>query len=97
MRGVRANLIGNRYGNLMVIGPATGARPGQHWSCLCDCGESCVKLGKDLTKKTPAGWVHSCGCRPALTKSIYKRLEAQGDPRLKQLHVEQRTDVNRRR
>lgn len=90
MRGVRANLIGNRYGNLMVVGPATGDAPGQYWSCVCDCGQACAKLGKDLTKKTPAGWVHSCGCRPALTKSIYKRLRDQGDPRLKQLHMEQR-------
>ncbi len=89
MQGVRANLIGKRYGYLVVIGPATGDRPGQHWSCVCDCGSACVKLGKDLTKTTPAGWVHSCGCRPALTRSIYKRLRDQGDPRLKLLHVEQ--------
>ena len=90
MRGVRANLLGNRYGHLVVIGPATGSRPGQHWSCWCDCGKSVVRLGKDLTKRTPAGWVHSCGCRTALTKSIQKRLRAQIDPRLDLLHVEQK-------
>jgi len=90
VRGVRANLIGNRFGNLMVVGPATAAAPGQHWSCLCDCGTSCVKLGKDLTKRTPTGWVHSCGCRAALTKSIQKRLRAQIDPRLDLIHVEQK-------
>jgi len=90
MRGVRANLIGQRYGNLMVVGPASSEQPGQHWSCVCDCGQSCVKAGKDLTKRTPAGWVHSCGCRPALAKSIYKRLRDQGHPRLKLLHMEHR-------
>jgi len=84
MRGVRANLLGKRFGNLLVVGPAIGDRPGQHWSCICDCGKSCVKLGKDLTKRTPERWVHSCGCRTALTKSIQllDRLKSRQSERL---------------
>ena len=89
MRGVTTDLTGKRFGNLLVVGFAPKQGAGSWWHCVCDCGESCAKAGKDLTKRTPAGWVHSCGCRPALTKSIYKRLRDQGDPRLKLLHVEQ--------
>ena len=89
MRGVTTDLTGQRYGNLLVVGIAPKQGAGSWWHCACDCGKSCVKAGKDLTKRTPAGWVHSCGCRTALTKSIYKRLRDQGDPRLKLLHVEQ--------
>ncbi|HZO54878.1 MAG TPA: hypothetical protein VFB63_19380 [Bryobacteraceae bacterium] len=89
MRGVTTDLTGKRFGHLLVVGYGTRQGPGSWWHCACDCGETCVKAGKDLTKRTSAGWVHSCGCRPALTKSIYKRLTDQGDPRLKQLHVEQ--------
>jgi hypothetical protein len=90
MRGVTTDLTSLRYGNLLVVGIAPKQGAGSWWHCLCDCGTSCVKAGKDLTKRTPAGWVHSCGCRPALTKSIYKRLSAQGYPRLRLLHMEHR-------
>jgi hypothetical protein len=90
MQGVRANLLGQRFGNLLVVGPASSDQPGQHWSCVCDCGQACVKAGKELTKPSKRLWTHSCGCRPALTKSIYKRVRDQIDPRLDFLHEEQR-------
>jgi hypothetical protein len=89
MRGVTTDLTSNRYGNLLVVGIAPKQGAGSWWQCVCDCGNACVKAGKDLTKSKPTGWVHSCGCRPALVKSIYKRLRDQGDARLKLLHVEQ--------
>lgn len=90
MRGVRANLIGERFGNLVVIGPATGSRPGQHWSCLCDCGKSCVKLGKDLTKDPRQRWIHTCGCRATLVKDIQAKFRGSVSRRLTTIHVEQK-------
>lgn len=74
MRGVTTDLTSRRYGNLLVVGIAPKQGAGSWWHCLCDCGASCVKQAKDLSK---ANWVQSCGCRPALTKSIQKRLHAQ--------------------
>jgi hypothetical protein len=82
----RRDLMGQRFGHLVVVGYALGLGNGTRWVCVCDCGGAATKLGKDLTKKTPAGWVHSCGCRPTLSKSIHKRLRDQGDPRLRAIH-----------
>ena len=70
----KLNLMGQRFGHLTVIGPASPSSEGPCWSCQCDCGKCCVKVGKELTKPER---VHSCGCRPALAKSIQKRLHAQ--------------------
>jgi len=86
MRGVRANLNGQRFGYLVVLGAAPSDR-GARWQCRCDCGKRVVRAGNDLVRPS---WTHSCGCRPALTKSIQKRLRAQIDPRLDLLHVEQK-------
>jgi hypothetical protein len=86
MRGVKGELKGQRFGLLVVLGAAP-SDGGARWQCRCDCGKRVVKLGRDLVRPN---WIHSCGCRPAFTKSICKRLHDQGDPRLKLLHVEQR-------
>lgn len=82
MRGVTTDLTGKRYGNLLVVGSAPRQGAGSWWHCVCDCGASCVRPGKEFTKPSKALWTHSCGCRPALTKSIQKRL-----------HVQQRLDL----
>jgi hypothetical protein len=85
MRGVKADLKGQRFGLLVVLGAAP-SDIGARWQCRCDCGKRVVRRGNDLVRPN---WVHSCGCRPALTKSVFKRLRDQGDERLKLLHVEQ--------
>lgn len=81
MRGVRADLKGQRFGHLVVLGAAP-SDSGARWQCHCDCGKRVVKFGKDLVR---VGWIHSCGCRPALSKSMFKRLSVQSDPRLQEL------------
>ena len=82
MRGATRDLTGQRFGNLLVVGIAPRQGAGSWWHCVCDCGKSCVKPGKELTKPSKRLWTHSCGCRPALTKSIQKRF-----------YVEQRLDL----
>jgi hypothetical protein len=82
----RADFIGRKFGHLTVVGHAPGKGAGTRWVCACDCGRSCTKLGKDLTKKTKAGWVHSCGCRADLAKSIRKKVRDDVDPRLRAIH-----------
>ena len=50
--------IGQRFGNLTVIGYA-GKRDGIHrWSCRCDCGNEAIVGQSNLQR----GWTKSCGC-----------------------------------
>jgi hypothetical protein len=90
VRGVTTDLTGRRYGNLLVVGSAPKEGAGTWWHCACDCGKSCVRSAQDLGKQTSVRGVHSCGCRPALTKAIFKQLSDQGGERLNLLHVEQK-------
>ena len=50
---------GNRYGRLLVIGPAFKAKNGRYrWACLCDCGNVTRTTGFCLR----GGNARSCGC-----------------------------------
>jgi hypothetical protein len=58
------NLIGNRFGRLVVI---AYARKDKHhmWSCLCDCNNKVIVDGTSLKSKN----TQSCGCfQKAMTK-----------------------------
>jgi len=52
------NLVGKRYGRLVVTARAANANGKSQWRCLCDCGSSAVRSGNLLTR----GDVLSCGC-----------------------------------
>lgn len=54
----RKNLIGCRYGRLVVISPS--ANKGKHtaWKCLCDCGTESIVTSNQLR----CGYTQSCGC-----------------------------------
>lgn len=59
----KQNLIGQKFGKLLVVGqaehyrPPTG-RPATQWKCVCDCGSiSTVRAGN-----LKAGTTSSCGC-----------------------------------
>ena len=53
------NLIGNRYGRLVVIERADNGKHGNaQWVCLCDCGRSTTVPARDLKR----GHTTSCGC-----------------------------------
>lgn len=54
-----ANLLGQRFGRLLVTGRAPNSDEGRaRWLCACDCGGSNVVLGKHLRR----GLIQSCGC-----------------------------------
>ena len=58
---VKHNLIGQRFGKLLVIAPSgTAPRSGnQYWKCICDCGQTKIIRGDRLTGKPSQ---RSCGC-----------------------------------
>lgn len=62
------DLIGQRFGMLVVIAQAESTAAGQRrWVCRCDCGKEHVVIGGNLTRGTTV----SCGCKR------YKNLEGQ--------------------
>lgn len=55
----RLNLIGQRFGKLLVIERASNTKTGQTtWKCKCDCGNQCIVWGTNLTQNNTT----SCGC-----------------------------------
>jgi len=54
----KPNLVGERFGRLLVIAPTESKHNRSRWICQCDCGESCVATGKTLRE----GKKKSCGC-----------------------------------
>lgn len=59
MRGEnKIDLVGQRFGRLLVESPAESRRSRAYWNCICDCGESCQSMGKYLRQ----GKKQSCGC-----------------------------------
>src|SRR3989304_2279430 len=54
------DLVGQRFGNLIVleISPDKLQGTGRHWVCQCDCGNTCIKNSSSLN----AGTGRSCGC-----------------------------------
>jgi hypothetical protein len=85
MRGVITDLTGKRFGHLLVVGYAPKQGAGSWWRCACDCGKTCAKAGKELTRP---GWVHSCGCRTAIARSLKGLPTAADRRRLTTIHVE---------
>lgn len=54
----KLNLTGQRYGKLLVLGPAENIGNRTAWRCRCDCGQETVVL----TKRLREGHTASCGC-----------------------------------
>lgn len=55
----KSNLIGQRFGRLVVIEPTGKKKNGNYtWMCQCDCGEIAEVTGVNLT----TGGTQSCGC-----------------------------------
>lgn len=52
------DLVGNRYGRLIVIKEAAARSKKRYWLCLCDCGAE-----KEIAMSSlRTGLTHSCGC-----------------------------------
>lgn len=54
----RLDLVGNKYGRLLVINKAEPLKGHTRWLCKCDCGNECIVYSTSL--KT--GNTTSCGC-----------------------------------
>lgn len=54
----KKNLLGNRYGKLLVVSFSHMEKGQQMWKCLCDCGNWCITS----TQRLNQGKKNSCGC-----------------------------------
>lgn len=54
----RLDLVGNRFGKVVVIDYGYSMNERSYWLCQCDCGISTFLLGKGLKN----GKIKSCGC-----------------------------------
>ena len=58
LAATRIEMIGNRYGRLVVIKKSEITKCGATWECKCDCGNTTTVIGKSLRR----GLTRSCGC-----------------------------------
>lgn len=58
MKGVKRNLLGQRFGRLLIIAPAPTKNRHTYWKCQCDCGSEVTVRTDALTR----GPTVSCGC-----------------------------------
>lgn len=57
------NLIGKRFGSLVVTESHTSRKNRTRWVCQCDCGKTTIATGASLR----TGHKKSCGCRYQLS------------------------------
>lgn len=65
--------VGDTFGMLVVSGPSEKTGQGQHWFCICGCGNTSTVRQKELRN----GTTKSCGCmkRSALIRSSERAKE----------------------
>jgi hypothetical protein len=71
----RLELMGRRFGRLVVLGIAYATPYGTKWLCLCNCGTKKIIFGSALHK----GLTVSCGCFQR--EEVAKRSLRHGDHR----------------
>jgi|SRR5882762_477197 len=54
----KIDLVGKKYGRLLVIGEGASKNGKVYWLCKCECGINKEVIGRDLKK----GATKSCGC-----------------------------------
>lgn len=76
--GSGRNLIGDRFGYLVVTGeaPKVSTSRERRWECFCDCGTTTVAFMGNLTR----GRTRSCGCS-LKNSAISSRLQTHGHNR----------------
>jgi hypothetical protein len=75
----KTNLMGQRFGRLMVIEEAERSKTNQiRWLCKCDCGGFTISFGTGLTR----GRSKSCGClhKENMSKKFKKHGCSRGGP-----------------
>jgi len=60
MKGKKADLVGKRFGRLVVLSLAYRKDSAARWLCRCDCGTVKTIHGSSLTRQAKA--TKSCGC-----------------------------------
>lgn len=72
------NLVGKKYGRLLVVSKAASSKGHTRWLCKCDCGKESVVYGTSLKN----GNTTSCGCfKSENAKKLYSGVR-QNDKRL---------------
>lgn len=59
-----ANLVGMKFGKLVVMQKSTTKGGRAYWICKCECGN----IAETTTDKLKSGHTKSCGCQRALTR-----------------------------
>jgi hypothetical protein len=80
MRGIKNQLIGQRFGLLTVYAEAISHNGRNFWRCRCDCGRDCIREGHELLRPVmrKRSWTHSCGCRKQAAIEIGRMLGNPG-------------------
>lgn len=70
--GKAVDLVGRRFGRLVVVEKAPTVRTDSRWHCQCDCGERTVVMWQSLK----SGSTKSCGCirRENMSKQARERV-----------------------
>lgn len=74
----RLNLVGEKFGRLVVLSWVDGVKSGIRgaWNCICDCGNATI-VASDLLKN---GNTRSCGCfKDEITKARFTKHGGVGD------------------
>ena len=75
------NLIGQRFGKLIVVKSLGIYNHHQYWLCQCDCGNFYISYTRNLKQ----GWLKSCGCLKSYgERDIEKLLDESGIPYITQ-------------
>ena len=82
--GKLKDLIGQRFGKLIVVSKEPSRKGFVYWKCKCDCGQSKTIMGMSLGRLNYSGTPKSCGCVSHANKrfkklpfeAIFNRLKA---------------------
>jgi len=79
------NMVGKRYGKLLVSEYAGIRGKAQHatWVCLCDCGNTTTAVGSYIR----AGRITSCGCNGVKTRFSSESLTTHGMSKTRTYHI----------
>lgn len=67
------DMIGQKFGRLLVVSRAPSKHNRAQWNCVCDCGKTCVANGKFMRQHKK----QSCGClRIEVNKEKIKKVIA---------------------
>jgi hypothetical protein len=98
MKMDKPNLVGERFGRLVIIAPTASKHNRARWVAQCDCGNTCVATGKTLRE----GKKKSCGCikreqSKELVKALHEaNIKPEGHASCNQLYATYRWQAKNR-